>query len=313
MGENIKYSNYQQYGEGTALFASVVGATGDTGPAGLPGITGGQGYTGDTGPIGLKGITGDNGYLGYTGPTGMQGNTGDTGDKGYTGPTGYIGVPDPIATRISVSNNNTITTGYIPFSSSKDSGVSLMTSNALTYNANTRTLTVGNINVSNYVSKSSPSITNNLTLPTSIPTPTTSQKGFQVYGTKAVNGGIADGSGLANGVDMPANTYTTQATIALPSGVWAIYSSIWFVPTDTSNAIFTTMISSDTNDEDTSHCGFSLSGSTNTLSDIISPVSRVVTITTSSKSYYLVAKTSLGVLVDGNTLNHILFYAFRIA
>ncbi|AUC14588.1 hypothetical protein BTO06_05305, partial [Tenacibaculum sp. SZ-18] len=64
------------------------GATGPTGPQGIPGNNGTDGVTGPTGPQGIQGIPGNNGTDGATGPTGPQGNDGTNGATGPTGPTG---------------------------------------------------------------------------------------------------------------------------------------------------------------------------------------------------------------------------------
>lgn len=69
-----------------------VGATGATGPQGIPGEYAGQGATGLTGATGEYGATGATGVIG---PTGSDGATGATG-FGATGATGPDGATGPI-------------------------------------------------------------------------------------------------------------------------------------------------------------------------------------------------------------------------
>jgi hypothetical protein len=317
MGEYILYGNFQQYGEGVALAESAVGSTGPTGPTGFQGGQGGQGYTGNTGPTGLQGEQGIKGNTGDTGPTGLQGNQGSKGNTGDTGSTGPTGPSNPSATGIVVSSDTTTLTGYIPFSSSTNSSVNLTTNDNLIYNASSGTLTVTTISspsLNNYVLKATPSITDNLTLPTTITEPTSGQLGYQFFGTLSkTGGGIADGNNTNNGVTIDGNTYSNQAFITLPPGVWLIMSSIWWdVPSGTTNAItFTSIISETPNAEDGTRCRLSLLGSSSTLDNVIAPVSRVVTVTSGTKTYYLVVRPSAQVL--GNEIDYILLYAVRLA
>ena len=87
----------------------VVGATGVPGPPGLmgePGPTGSQGLPGDSiagptgvpgpmglqGPVGPQGVAGPQGLPGFAGPPGLEGITGPTGPRGATGQQGVQGL-----------------------------------------------------------------------------------------------------------------------------------------------------------------------------------------------------------------------------
>jgi len=69
-----------------------VGATGATGPQGIPGEFAGQGATGTTGATGAFGSTGATGIIGPTGNQGATGPIGLTGNTGATGPIGSTGI-----------------------------------------------------------------------------------------------------------------------------------------------------------------------------------------------------------------------------
>jgi len=75
------YSSGVCFGPGGVLgqCASIAGATGATGPAGV---------TGSTGLAGPIGVTGATGATGLTGPAGSTGATGIAGPTGSTGPSG---------------------------------------------------------------------------------------------------------------------------------------------------------------------------------------------------------------------------------
>jgi len=192
---------------------------GDTGPTGMQGDTG-MGYRGDTGTTGIQGDIGNVGvYRGNAGPIGLQGDKGMQGIRGNTGdrgPSGNTGSSDPFAMQILVTNNTTITDGYIPFSSETDSDVSLMTNDTLKYDATTGTLLVNNIIVSNYILKANPVITSNLSLPTNTNTgsyspPSVGMLGYRIFTSSAP--------------DIPTSTVgkTLLSTITTPlttTGVW---------------------------------------------------------------------------------------------
>ena len=67
----------------------IRGATGATGPQGIPGIQGPQGVTG---PAGAQGIPGTQGMEGPQGPEGAYGATGSEGPAGLQGPAGTPGI-----------------------------------------------------------------------------------------------------------------------------------------------------------------------------------------------------------------------------
>jgi hypothetical protein len=69
-----------------------VGATGATGPQGIPGEFAGIGSTGSTGATGSFGSTGATGIIGLTGEQGATGPIGLTGNTGATGPIGSTGI-----------------------------------------------------------------------------------------------------------------------------------------------------------------------------------------------------------------------------
>lgn len=316
MDENsiIVYGNIQQYGVSSTIYGTV-GPTGDTGPVGPSGLLGLQG---DTGPTGIQGIQGNTGYIGYTGGIGPTGLTGPTGPIGPTGPTGYTGPTgpsNPNATTITVATDNSITSGYIPFSSATDSSVSLRTNNFLRYDASTGTLSTSTINtntLNSYVLSSTPVITGNLQLPTSLSTTVPSGfLGYQFYGTRANGGGDADGS-AGNGVAVTlVNGYSVQASISLSPGVWLIMGSLWFKVTSTSADSFSAVISTSQTASDIPMCRIILRGDSNVSpANMITPLSKVVTVT-STKSYYLLATTSITVLASN--IDNILLYATRIA
>jgi hypothetical protein len=72
-----------------------VGATGPQGPAGATGPQGPAGATGPQGPTGLTGATGEAGATGPQGPTGATGPQGVDGAKGDVGPQGDVGPAGP--------------------------------------------------------------------------------------------------------------------------------------------------------------------------------------------------------------------------
>jgi hypothetical protein len=200
-----------------------------------------------------------------------------------------------------VASDITTTNGYIPFSSATDTSVSLKTNDNLRYNANSKILSVDGI-----------SITNNLTLPATFSTPTSGQLGYQVYGTVISNSGVANGVDTQNGVAIATdNGFASQASINLQPGVWLIMSSMWFIPSTSANIVFSAIISTTTNADDNARRKLSLIGNNSTgLNNIITPVSAVVNVNTNTP-YYLVASTTAQ--VAGTSINHILFYATRIA
>jgi hypothetical protein len=307
----ISYGKIEQYGV-TDMVVNTIGPTGDTGPIGPIGVLGYTGYTGPTGPIGIQGIQG---YMGPTGPTGPTGTTGYTGPSILIGPIGRTGPTGPSnsnASGIAVTTNTSITSGYIPFSSATDLSVSLKTNNSLRYNASTGLLSTTNIisnTLNNYVLKSTPEISGNLKLPVSLSAPSSGFLGYQFYGTRA-NGGSADSSGTGNGDDVPLGVYTWQARINLPPGVWLIMGSMWFTVNSGTTTSFSAVISTISNADDTPLCRFTLRGNNSTYPDMITPVSKVVTVTT-TRFYYLLATASE--FVPGTNINHILLYATRIA
>jgi hypothetical protein len=149
-----------------------------------------QGNTGDTGPTGMQGNTGD------TGPTGMQG---ERGDIGYTGPTGLIDLS--IISTLAPKENPIFTgTALAPTPSNSDNSMTIATT------AYVRS------NLVDYVTRATPSFTNNITLNnTNWITPTSSQLGYYV----AVTGG--------SGVALSAGVPKTQLTLTLPTpGVWIV-------------------------------------------------------------------------------------------
>lgn len=308
----ISYGKIEQYGV-TNMVVNTIGPTGYTGPAGPIGVLGYTGYTGPTGPIGIQGIQG---YMGPTGPTGPTGTTGYTGPTILFGPIGRTGPTGPSnsnATGVVVATNTSITTGYIPFSPTTDLSVSLKTNNSLRYNASTGILSTTNIisnTLNNYVLKSTPIISGNLQLPTAFSGAVPSGfLGYQFYGTRA-NGGSANSNATNDGVDVAVGVYTWQARINLPPGVWLIMGSMWFTVNSSIITSFSAIISSISNAEDTPLCRFTLRGKDSTYPDMITPVSKVVTVTTTS-FYYLLATASE--FVPGSNINHILLYATRIA
>jgi len=313
----IVYGNVQQYGVSSTIYGTV-GPTGDTGPVGPSGLLG---LTGDTGPTGIQGIQGNTGYIGYTGVIGPTGLTGPTGPIGPTGPTGYTGPTgssNPNATTIVVATDNSTTSGYIPFSSATDTSVSLRTNNFLRYDASTGTLSTSTINtdtLNSYVLSSSPVITGNLQLPTSLSTTVPSGfLGYQFYGTRSNGGTNADGSS-GNGVAVTSvNGYSVQASISLPPGVWLLMGSLWFKVISTSANSFSAIISTNQGASDTPMCRLTLRGDNSVgptiPANMITPLSKVVTVTTAT-THYLLATTSIQVYAT--EIDNILLYATRIA
>jgi hypothetical protein len=102
--------------------AGIVGATGETGPAGA-GATGATGPAGETGPAGA-GATGATGLAGDAGATGTQGATGPIGATGVQGATGPINPNTPL-TLILTTN-----TSYTP--TANDHGYYIRMTNAVT-------------------------------------------------------------------------------------------------------------------------------------------------------------------------------------
>ncbi len=83
------------------------GATGAQGPQGLPGADGVQGPAGPAGP---QGVAGADGAQGPQGPMGLAGATGAQGPQGETGATGPQG-PDGLG--LSISDDETNTSGGV--------------------------------------------------------------------------------------------------------------------------------------------------------------------------------------------------------
>jgi hypothetical protein len=170
-----------------------------------------------------------------------------------------------------------------------------MTNNALRYNASTATLSVTNIIASNYVLKSQPVITNNLTLPITYTIPGPGQLGYQFFGNNSFPGntGPSDGTYTGATINIPASTTVRIAFINLPNGVWMIHATSLIFVTTGVVGYFLNISSSATTMEKTSRAANSTNTNAGSLQITTSRVVTVITTPpTNTQTYHLLTSST---------------------
>jgi len=241
-------------------------------------------------------LTITNGYIPYCGVTNTNVALKTNGSLKYNATTGTLTTTingnassANTSTTQATSDNSTniATTAFVQNNISALSSIyatiSSLSSYLTTSSASSTFATISSL--SNYVSNASPTITSNLTLPTTFTTPTTGQLGF-VYSTNPT------------GTSM--NGTKTIATLTLDTGVWIINGQVAM----TGANLYGLSISFNTNAVDTSSELQVQGGSSNYFN-----VTRIYTNTTASKPVYLV------VYIGGTAItpSGIYFTAVRIA